>query len=359
MNSRLVGCFLIFAFALLRADLPTPEALLESFEKKMASLDQGLDRGLTSAKAAWIKRLELTRAEARLEGRLSDWLWAERWLRVTREMGENWPGLFASPESGNEAVAGIRADLHAKLKKFLADQREAYEKEVKAIEERMVWLEKELVRADRIEEAIACREASARIEDDDRRKALNRKLKRLQPEKRWKQDRSRRRKLANSFKKLGVPPDTRFLFQKDNPAYRSVLRGVEIVSAGHAAGPASDIRLGRKARMRGTRGLAVVALYNREVLIEETFDTYAELSESTRLIEAIRELPYGAFVFMAARDDATRRFSGAADSALLRLGAKAGLRARPYRSAYLLAGVKGLMPGGAVERSDGERVAYP
>lgn len=85
--------------------------------------------------------------------------------------------------------------------------------------------------------------------------------------------------------------------------------------------------------------------------MKETYDTYAEGSESARLIADIGRLPYGALVILAVRDDATRRFSGAAQSTFYRLGASTGIRGLPYRSSYFLIGMKGLPPGSAIEES--------
>ena len=61
-------------------------------------------------------------------------------------------------------------------------------------------------------------------------------------------------------------------------------------------------------------------------------------------------------VEIAVRDDATRRFSGAAQSALTRLGAAHGIQPLPYRSSYLMVGLKGLVPGHALEKHGMEAV---
>jgi len=102
----------------------------------------------------------------------------------------------------------------------------------------------------------------------------------------------------------------------------------------------------------------MVAVVDRDIVLRESYDTYAEASESERLITDIGDLPYGAPVILAVRDDATRRFSGAAQSALYRLGAAGGIHGLPYRSGYLLIGVKGLKPGDAIEKSGMEKVIH-
>lgn len=89
------------------------------------------------------------------------------------------------------------------------------------------------------------------------------------------------------------------------------------------------------------------------------YDTYESKAESLRLVEDIASLPYGAFVVVVAHDEATRRFAGEAQSTLFRLGAANGIADLPYRSAYLLIGIKGMRPGGAVELTHSESVKHP
>lgn len=132
-----------------------------------------------------------------------------------------------------------------------------------------------------------------------------------------------------------------------------------MVSSGFGDGPAARVAIGRDLFHEGARGLTLVALVDREMVLSETYDTYANSEESERFVKDVRELPYGAFVILAVRDDATRRFTGAAQSTLFRLGASEGIRGLPYRSSYLLIGAKGLSPGQGEERTGLGRLEYP
>jgi hypothetical protein len=103
----------------------------------------------------------------------------------------------------------------------------------------------------------------------------------------------------------------------------------------------------------------VRALSENEKVLRGHYDTYAGRAEALRLVEDIQVLLYGAFVVMVSHDDATRRFAGETQSTLFRLGATIGIADLPYRSAYLLIGIKGMRPCGAVERVDNHSVKHP
>src|SRR5690606_18596474 len=117
------------------------------------------------------------------------------------------------------------------------------------------------------------------------------------------------------------PPDAAFPFQAENPAFQAYLKGLKAESSGFFASPSSHIQIGNHPVYSGFRGVAMVAYHDGKIILEDTFDTYAEQTESVRLSEAIGDLPYGAFVVIAVRDDATRRFTGSTQSSLYRLGA--------------------------------------
>ncbi len=155
------------------------------------------------------------------------------------------------------------------------------------------------------------------------------------------------------------PMDASYFFTRDNPAFQSFLEIAQVVSAGHRDGPEARILLGRSGEFNAGRGLGMVAVFDRDLLKAETYDTYAHPEESQRFVEDVRKLPYGTFVILAVRDDATRRFSGSAQAALFRLGADQGILGLPYRSSYLLIGIKGMIPGQAVELNDPGRIEFP
>jgi hypothetical protein len=356
---RRFGFLLVLTPCLYGETLPTPQALLDRYESDLETLEMQLDQGVATVKNQWVQKLTRLRDESRLQANLSDWLWAERMLRVTEEMKQHWIGIFTEPADGNEHITTLKQEIDIRIKTLKNTADEQVVLHEKNVRDKLTLLEKELVRGNRLDEAIACRQAVSQVEKSKRRKHLLQKIKQFDSTSHWKQDRKRRAKIVKSHEEAGAPPNARFLFTETNPAFTSFAKATVVLSAGKSAGPAAGIRLGSLVDKRGTRGLTVIALYNQEILIDETFDTYAELSESERLTQSIKELPYGSFVVMAVRDDATRRFSGGAQSTLKRLGAEKGIQHLPYRSAYLLIGVKGLVPGHAVERWDAHQVRYP
>jgi len=340
-------------------NLPTPQILLQEYDGKLKDISRNLYSGLEAEKGEWVGKLTSFRDESRLFGNMSDWLWAERMLSMTDLMGRNWPGLFAEELPAPEGIKTLKKETHGEVRELKKSAQERTKQVVTEYKDKFALLEKRLVQANRIEEALVCQERSGQVEKSKTRRDLLNTLKRFEAKTFWKQDRKRRSRTHKKLEEVGVPPNARYPFRSSNPAFESFVKSVKAASAGKAAGPMSGIKLGQLVDYRGTRGLAVIAVFNKDVLIEDTFDTYAELSESERLTKAIHDLPYGSFVVMAVKDDATRRFSGSAQSTLKRLGALEGLQNHSYQGAYILIGAKGLFPGQAAERSDATSASYP
>ncbi|GEM_PF-1785663 len=354
----IIGCFFIGLQAI-ASTLPTPDELLGQYEEELNRISKQIDTRLGSEKETWSNAITAFRDEARLFGNVSDWMWAERMIRLTENMGGNWIGLFAEELKAAEGIQTLKEESHRRVKEIRSSAKRQTSETVKGYQEKFTLLEKRLVQANRIEEALKCNEKAARVEKSKPKQALEHKLKRLEARTYWKQDRKRRNRERKDLESMGAPPDASFPFLASNPAYEHLVNSVKVTSAGKAAGPASGIKIGRLITYTGTRGLAVVAVFNQEILIEDTFDTYAELRESERLIKAVKELPFGTFVVMAVRDDATRRFSGSAQSTLKRLGAMKGLQEHSYQGAYVLIGAKGLVPGQAIEGHDSQKISFP
>ncbi|MDF3130553.1 interleukin-like EMT inducer domain-containing protein [Kiritimatiellaeota bacterium B1221] len=155
-----------------------------------------------------------------------------------------------------------------------------------------------------------------------------------------------------------VPPNVLPLFTKENVGYQNFLQQVNATSQGGAHSGVSFIHVIGNPPMKGRRGISIVGVTGGEMVLNERFDTYELRSESLRFVKEIQKLSYGTFVIVIVHDDATRSFKGEAQSALFRLGATKGIKNLPYRSAYLLIGVKGMNPGGAYEKTDLNTVNY-
>jgi len=145
--------------------------------------------------------------------------------------------------------------------------------------------------------------------------------------------------------------------QDENHIFKEFTERVSAVSCGNLGLQPTRIVLPGHPVLTGRRGLNVMAVQGERLLLRGHFDTYRSEDESARLAEAVAGLPEGALVVVAAHDDATRRLTREARSALEGLGAGDGLRRIRYQDAYLLIGMKGLARGDGVEKAGlGERV---
>ena len=100
----------------------------------------------------------------------------------------------------------------------------------------------------------------------------------------------------------------------------------------------------------GRRGYNLTVLDPRtgEVLAKTGFDTFANVYEAQKMAQFIAEIPEGAIVLVATKDDAGRFLTDEAVAALGTLGSKVDLREYPGQF-HVLVGVKGAAPGSAAE----------
>jgi hypothetical protein len=339
------------------ADDKARPALLLSLEERLGTLTAGASKRVDVLAAD--NERELIRLAARGE-MLPDpalRLWAERELRLLPEQpfGNLYrpEGLTGYPAELETWSLKLREDLQSLLTQMKEEKKKVEEDAAKAFEERV----RSLVRANDAETAHREREQFRTFGTSKAIKGFGQEIQRVEKLLSGKGKKSKPATPADED--IPAPPDALFLFEPDNPAFQEFLRHVTAVSAGSPERGASEARVGASLRMTGERGLSMLALVGKDVVVRETFDTYESKAESLRFSEAVQALPYGAFVVLIAHDDATRRFSGEAQSSLFRLGASRGIDKLPYRSAYLLIGVKGMRIGGAVERSDAKEVTYP
>lgn len=294
-------------------------------EKSIQAVESAFDRECRQIRTDYVHQLARLETSA-IEQRL--WtlgIWAHRQQRMAGDWEEHWIALLAEEYKLPEALTL----LHENTSKRVTQLREQVMEQIigfeKASAERLLAMEKRHVQRNNIDLAVATRAVSERIQKINSATHLKKRLLAYDPVK-AREHLKKGGKLGDKEQIPNAPPDARFPFRGDNAAFQAFLRTVKVESAGFHAGPSAGIALGENVRYPGTRGLAVVALVDREAVLQDSYDTYAEATESERLIQDLGRLPYGALVVMAARDDVTRRFSGAAHSALFRLGAAKGVK---------------------------------
>lgn len=341
----------------LGAELPKPGEVAADYRRELEHLDAALTSRIAEERRRYGMGMVALEKRAAAERDLTPWLWAARYRRLAEELGDNWPALFHEKLNPPEPFESINTETRTRLRQLREKALESLASEQMRALERMKDLERNLVRKNRIDEAVAAEKAGGNLEKDKTHEGLEKRLHGFTAKQAAKRGRGRRSQPEDPEAPT-PPPDAEFPFVNDNPAFQAFLASVRAESGGFHAGPSAVILLGDAIRVDGGRGLSMVAVVEGEVRIRDTYDTYADHDESLRLIQDIKELPYGAFVVLAARDDATRRFTGSARSALLRLGARRGLYGLPYRSSYLLIGIKGLPPGQALERFGMEKVRH-
>jgi hypothetical protein len=132
---------------------------------------------------------------------------------------------------------------------------------------------------------------------------------------------------------------------------------VTVASGGQPHGNVGSVRVNAVERAGNSRGYNLVALEpSGRVLDAETFDTFFEPDAPARLAAWVNALPAGTVVAGAVRDDASGRLDAAAVRALRTVGVLTDLRGRFHHS-HAFVGVKGSVPGTALEGAGPRRVA--
>jgi len=353
---RLCFFFMVLCTGAVSPPSPSPP-LLQSFDEKTVQLkEKALAREKELARSNR-RALERLAAEAARRRDPALRLWTYRELRLHKDFPfsnlHRPDTLTGYPEALRKLSEDLREELTAFLNNLQNERNGLVDRADHAFDARI----RTLVRADRIDEAEREQEDYLSYPAREPLKNLNNEISRIEDLLSGKTHQALWKRSHDEG--VPAPPDALILFEPDNPAFLEFKKSVTAVSRGSPNRGVSGVNIGGAITMRGRRGLSVLALEGAEVILRGHYDTYASRAEALRLVEDIQSLPYGAFVVVVAHDDATRRFAGESQSTLFRLGAARGLANLPYRSAYLLIGVKGMRPGGAVELSHKASVKYP
>jgi hypothetical protein len=335
--------------------VPEAEEIVASFERKVTEVAQTFETEVEGLRSEYDKEMVRLADIANVRGGLTIQLWANRNLRVCREPETEWLSLFEETYEVPEALAKVNAGAKTAINTLRERGLTALAEAIQSGLDGLTELEKRHVRADQIDQALQTRKTRPLIEKSKSYPKVEKRLKGFTTERAAGEVRKRNEK--REWDPV-PPPDAEFPFKKDNPAFQALLKSVSIESSGFMDGPSARIALGNAVNFSGNRGLAVVAVISRDVLIQDSYDTYAFEEESLRLIDDLKALPYGSFLLLAVRDDATRRFTGSANSTLIRFGAGVGINNLPYRSSYLMIGVKGLAPGEAMEMHNMGKIGF-
>lgn len=139
---------------------------------------------------------------------------------------------------------------------------------------------------------------------------------------------------------------------------------VDVVSCGYENGnwvfikSGGNVFLDNRIRAQSEAGLYVLAISKNTVVLNEQYNTFIDNDAGRQFKEGIDNLPHGAFVVVAVKDEATKRFTEEAQHALRKIGAKEGLLGKPFRTSYLCIGMKGLLPGKAIEKVGMEHLRF-
>ncbi len=150
---------------------------------------------------------------------------------------------------------------------------------------------------------------------------------------------------------------------------KDFLRMVKVVSAGYECGNIAKILLKDKLILSTEhkeggenyrRGINMVVWRDGKVIKTGSYDSYISSKEATEFAEVVKEIPQGAFVVIAVKDEATKHFNTDAYQAIRSIGGETDLGEAPFRCSYFCIGQKGLAPGKAVEKMKAdEMLGYP
>lgn len=125
---------------------------------------------------------------------------------------------------------------------------------------------------------------------------------------------------------------------------------ISATGAGFDAGKYGEIYVAGVSQIPNKRGYHLVAVNPQTGTVDAvgSFDTFADPNASTRMAEFVQSLAQGEIVAGAAIDDASQNLTPEGSGALQALGVAGDLRGQ-FRAGHAFVGIKGLMPGQAVE----------
>lgn len=129
---------------------------------------------------------------------------------------------------------------------------------------------------------------------------------------------------------------------------------IAATGAGFDAGRFGEIFVAGQNVIPDQRGYHLVAINPQSGSVDRIglFDTFADKAESARLAQFVEELPRGEIVAGVAVDEVSGKLQQSATDALRQLGVEGDLRFQ-FRAGHAFIGVKGALPGQALERVDG------
>jgi hypothetical protein len=122
-------------------------------------------------------------------------------------------------------------------------------------------------------------------------------------------------------------------------------------SAGYPAGNRAAIHIDGEATEARDRGVTLFTFDRQRPRARKvgSYDTFRSPEDTSRFVRDVAALPPGTVTAVVVKDEASIRWSPAADEALKSLGAATSLMGR-YRASYAMIGLKGARSGQAVEQ---------
>lgn len=129
---------------------------------------------------------------------------------------------------------------------------------------------------------------------------------------------------------------------------------VVVQSAGEEVGDFAHIYIGGRDVALNARGYDVAVLEQTGDVRVAAFDTHLDNAATHQLVQFLDQVPPNTLVAVAAADEASMRLDELGVAALRTLGATGDIRGR-FRWSHAIIGVKGSVPGTALEAMDGLR----
>ena len=115
---------------------------------------------------------------------------------------------------------------------------------------------------------------------------------------------------------------------------------IDILSQGFVSGNKAHIKIDGTDRLgKAGRGINLVVMVGGEIK-SRSYDTYGGKKHSDRLVKDLKEIPEGAVIIAAVRDEASRKLTPALKAAFAELGSKEIKNLR-FREGWIFVAAKG------------------
>ncbi len=212
-------------------DLPHPDSLVDHLEKSIQDFETAFDRERVQIREDYLNQLKRLETSAVEHGHWTTGIWAHRNQRMVTELNDNWIGVFAEPFALPEALTRLHDIFEERVTQLREHGVDAVNRLETETADHLLALEKQYVRSDNLDLALATRAVPERVRETESERRFNKTPQDFDPERPERLDKNGEED-GGGPGRSDPPPDAHFPFQGENEVFQAFMQTVKAESAG-------------------------------------------------------------------------------------------------------------------------------